>query len=110
MSPRVERDDVWVSDDESIAEKEHSSHKENSPSLQANTSPQKVPSWRERLKGSTHVDARGNNRPPVGQVCLVMIGKNPGDQGQVGVVTRQSPCMVEVSILPKSGLPPVSYT
>ena len=51
----------------------------------------------------------GNTRPPVGQMCLVMAGRADQEQGQVGIVTRQTACMVEIAVCPKDGARTVAH-
>ena len=83
---------------------------ENSLSCQSNEVPEMVFSrkqkisqnWREKLALLTRVGARGNTRPPLGQMCLVMVGKNK-DLGQIGLVTSGTPAMVAITSLRTNG-------
>jgi hypothetical protein len=109
MSPQVVRDDVWVSDEESICEGEPLPHKKGNHSLRTKVFGHVLQSWQKRALSLSRVGARGNKRPPIGQMCLVMTGKVSRDQGQVGLVARHTPCMVEVLVSPENGAQPVSY-
>jgi hypothetical protein len=103
MSPRESRNDIWVSDEESEEEQEVSSQQKKPSMIPFWKKQGRKPLWHERLKQLTRVGMRGNTRPPVGQLCLVMTGKVDQDQGQVGIVTRQTSCMVEIAIRPTVG-------
>jgi hypothetical protein len=103
MSPRESRNDIWVSDEESEEEQEVSSQPKKPSMIPFWKKQGRKPLWHERLKQLTRVGMRGNTRPPVGQLCLVMTGKVDQDQGQVGIVTRQTSCMVEIAIRPTVG-------
>ena len=108
MSPQTQNG-VWVSDEESGEEQEIPLHEEK---------PSVFPFWKQRAKLSslpgrlrrlTRVGIRGNTRPSVGQLCLVMVGRAEHDQGQMGIVSRQTACMVEVSNRAKDGTHAVSH-
>ncbi len=43
--------------------------------------------------------SRGNVRPKLGQMCLVMIGESGCDEGQMGIVSERTPCMVRVTYI-----------
>jgi hypothetical protein len=109
MSPRVTRDDVWVLDDESTTEGEHPPQRKDCQSLQLTGIDYVIQSLHKRLKALSRVGPCGNKRPPIGQMCLVMVGKIAGDQGQVGMVTRHTPCRVEISVPVSNGAPSVLY-
>ena len=109
MSPKQASNDVWVSDEETDLEADLSlSHGEQTtvPILKPQ---KKCLTWRERLMRLGRVGIRGNARPPVGQLCLVMVGSMVDEQGQLGIVTRQASCMVEVAVRPVSGARTVSH-
>jgi hypothetical protein len=40
---------------------------------------------------------RGNVRPKLGQMCLIMTGETGRDEGQMGIISDQTPCMVRVT-------------
>jgi hypothetical protein len=56
----------------------------------------------------TRVEQRGNNRPSIGQNCLIVKGKNGVDEGQMGVITDQTAAMVEVTFLSGKALLPTT--
>ena len=40
---------------------------------------------------------RGNVRPKLGQMCLIMTGETGRDEGQMGIISDQTPCMIRVT-------------
>jgi hypothetical protein len=100
MSPHEVRNDIWVSDEESGGEQELSAQQKKPSMIPFWKKQGKKPLWHEQVKRLTRVGIRGSARPPVGQLCLVMTGKVDQDQGQVGIVTRQTSCMVEIAVRP----------
>lgn len=104
MSPQREQQEIFVSDEESDAESETNKvPRHQDKRLPRLGEPTSTCHWQERVTGLLHVGARSNSQPPVGQVCLLMTGKANEDIGQVGVVVRQAPTMVEVAIQAPSG-------
>ena len=59
--------------------------------------------WRQLFRQLTRTTVRGNVQPPIGQMCLVMTGVAGQDEGQMGVVTRRTKVMVDVTMVHKSG-------
>ena len=84
--------------------------KDGSLSWQSNEVPEMVfsrkqkfsQSWRKKLSLLIRVGVRGNTRPPLGQMCLVMAGKNE-DLGQIGIVASRTPAMVAITSLRANG-------
>ena len=103
MSPRQTQNDVWVSDEESIEEQTLSVQQAKASIVPYWRKQVGWALWRERLKRLTRVGIRVDTRPPVGQLCLVMVGKMEQGQGQVGIVTRQTACMVELTMCAGGG-------
>ena len=103
MSPREVRSGICVSDEESGEEQELSPIQEKPSVIPFWKRRVGKSSWRERINHLPRVGIRGNVRPSVGQLCLVMTGKVDQDHGQVGIVTRQTSCMVEVTMRPSKG-------
>ena len=44
----------------------------------------------------TQTGRNGNKRPPVGRFCLILRGDADKDVGRMGIVSRQTKCMVAV--------------
>jgi hypothetical protein len=64
--------------------------------------PQKT-RWRQRFKQLVRMSIRSNVQPKIGERCLIMTGIAGEDEGQMGVVTKRTRVMVEVSFVPKCG-------
>jgi hypothetical protein len=61
--------------------------------------------WQQILNRLTRTGPRGNQKPAVGQACLMMTGCSGQEEGQMGVVVNQTPAMVDVAYLgEKQGL------
>jgi hypothetical protein len=105
MSPHLRQNDIIVSDEESEAETEEA----HPFTLQVGDCPSKkqpravTRTWQECFRRLVRVGARGNTRPAVGQVCLVVVGNAHDELGQVGVVIGRTPAMVEIMVQPTSG-------
>jgi hypothetical protein len=55
--------------------------------------------FRQLSKRLFRARSRGNVRPKLGQMCLVMIGESGCDEGQMGIVSERTPCMVRVTYI-----------
>ena len=53
--------------------------------------------WRGIMHRLTWVGQRGDIKPSVGQICLVMKGKVGEDEGQMAVITGTRKVMVEIA-------------
>jgi hypothetical protein len=110
MAPfQLLQNDIIVSDEESETETEES----HPCKLPVGKCPPKQPqaftrTWQECFRRLVRVGARGNTRPAVGQVCLVVVGNAHDELGQVGVVIGRTPAMVEMMVQPTSGVRCVS--
>jgi hypothetical protein len=58
--------------------------------------------WHQLFGQLTRTTVRGNVQPPIGQMCLIMTGVAGQDEGQMGVVTRRSKVMVDITMAHKS--------
>ena len=103
MSPRLRANDGIVSDDESETGAKVAFPKKTHVGLAQPTPRVATHSWQECFRRLVRVGARGNARPAIGQLCLVMTGNAHDELGQVGVVIRRTPAMVEMMVQPKSG-------
>ena len=103
MSPRIFQPMSLVTDDEH----DHSDHTNYDSDLSVcnkSTKPYHVGNkisghWRKFLCQLTRVGKRGNARPELGQLCVIMSGKVNDDLGQMGTVTNRTPAMVEIAYL-----------
>jgi hypothetical protein len=106
MSPHLRHDDIIVSDEESDTETvPPQTDKQRSCSPHPPPRRSTSRSWQECFRHVGRVGARGNMRPSIGQACLVVSGNAHEELGQVGVVIRQTPAMVEMMVRAKSGAP-----
>jgi hypothetical protein len=104
MSPHLRDDDIIVSDEESDTETvSPQTDKQRSCSPRPQPRQFSSRSWHECFRRIGRVGARGNLRPSVGQACLVVSGNAHEELGQVGVVRRHTPAMVEMMVRAKSG-------
>jgi hypothetical protein len=53
-------------------------------------------SWKNRLRWLTRTGLNGNKLPPVGRFCLILKGDADKDVGRMGLVSRQTKCMVAI--------------
>jgi hypothetical protein len=53
-------------------------------------------SWRNRLRWLTQTGASQKKLPPVGRFCLILKGDADKDMGRMGIVSRQTKCMVAI--------------
>jgi hypothetical protein len=53
-------------------------------------------SWRNWLQWLTQTGASRKKLPPVGQFCLILKGDADKNMGQMGIVLRQTKCMVAI--------------
>jgi hypothetical protein len=53
-------------------------------------------SWRNQLRWLTQTGASQKKLPPVGRFCLILKGDVEKDMGQMGIVSRQTKCMVAI--------------
>jgi hypothetical protein len=53
-------------------------------------------SWKSRLRWLTQTGSSGKKLPPVGRFCLIMKGDADKDVGRMGIVSRQTRCMVAI--------------
>jgi hypothetical protein len=53
-------------------------------------------SWKNRLRWLTQTGASRKKLPPVGRFCLILKGDTSKDMGRMGIVSRQTKCMVAI--------------
>jgi hypothetical protein len=53
-------------------------------------------SWKSRLRWLTRTESNGKKLPPVGRFCLILKGDAEKDVGGMGIVSRQTRCMVAI--------------
>ncbi len=53
-------------------------------------------SWKNQLRWLTQTGSSGKTLPPVGRFCLIMKGDADKDVGRMGIVSRQTRCMVAI--------------
>jgi hypothetical protein len=53
-------------------------------------------SWRNQLRWLTQTGASRKKLPPVSRFCLILKGDADKDMGQMGIVSRQTKCMVAI--------------
>ena len=79
-------------------------NKDMSPLLTKSKEPSRDrATWRQLFGQLTRTTIRGNVQPSIGQMCLIMTGIAGQDAGQMGVVTRRSKVMVDVTMAHQSG-------
>ena len=103
MTPRLRQNDVAVSDKESESVTKNVQPRDCTFSRNRTKTRSASRSWQDSFRRLVRVGVRGNARPAVGQVCLVLAGNAHDEQGQVGVVVRRTPAMVEMVIPSASG-------
>ena len=53
-------------------------------------------SWKNRLRWLTQTGLSGKKLQPVGRFCLILKGDADKDVGRMGIVSRQTRCMVAI--------------
>jgi hypothetical protein len=95
MSPRLE-DDTWCTGENILPV----SHVSLGTATTKQIKPTRVGARIKRVAARLfYALPRGNNRPKVGQMCLVMTGETGNDEGQMAVVSDRTTSMVRITYM-----------